>query len=327
MASITDKITDTRNAARPITARVTVARVSAGATLQCNSLTGWPTASKVHFVTYQIDTNNETIAGTQLDCYGIVSGADITSMTVVDGTDGGNSVGDVVEMLPTSAWGQDLADAITAQHSRVGAHTSVTNTGGMTTDTLTVTSGTTLPAGDIANADLATNSVSTVKIQDDAVTAAKLDGIDKSLLTTDSNPYKFSAYISATAAFSNGVWTTVDALTENFDTNNNLVAATGIYTVPISGFYQLNAYSSTTNASGNLLGGGIRILKNGTTAVVGGGIRVDNGWSEDVEEFACSNLVQLTAGDTLVLQGYLQLAGGSVGLADANFSGFLVSRT
>lgn len=122
-ASLNDKITDVRNAARPNTATVTISRGIAGTELNCNALTGWPTDSKVHFVTYQIDTNSNPIVGTQLDCYGIVSGADITSVTVVDGTDGGNSVGDIVEMLPTAAWAQDLADALTEEHDRTGLHT------------------------------------------------------------------------------------------------------------------------------------------------------------------------------------------------------------
>ena len=124
MASLTDKITDVRNGARPVSARVVVARAIAGDTLNCNSLTGWPTASKVHFATYKIDANNNPIEGTQLDCYGIVSGANITNVTVVDGTDGGSSIGDVVEMLPTAAWGQDLADALTKEHDRDGSHNS-----------------------------------------------------------------------------------------------------------------------------------------------------------------------------------------------------------
>lgn len=123
MADTTDKITDVRNGARPISARVTVARAAGGTELSCNALTGWATASKVHFVTYQIDANSNPIAGTQLDCYGIVSGATITNFTVIDGTDGGNSIGDVVEMLPTAAWGQDLADALTTEHDRLGVHT------------------------------------------------------------------------------------------------------------------------------------------------------------------------------------------------------------
>lgn len=165
-ANLTDKITDVRNAARPNSARVNLARSVGGGTLTCDNLVGWPTASKVHFVTYGIDSSSNPVAGTQMDCYGIVSGNTVTSFTVSDVSDLGNSVNDVVEMLPTAAWGQDLADALTHQHSRIGAHVAITNTGGMTntgglaTDTITVSStasfpgGTTLPAGDIGFADL-----------------------------------------------------------------------------------------------------------------------------------------------------------------------------
>lgn len=168
MASLTDKLTDTRNAARPNSARVTSGRSAAGTTLICDNLAGWPTASKVHFVTYTIDSNSNPVAGTQLDCYGLVSGNNIGSFTVVDGNDTGNVIGDVVEMLPTAAWGQDLSDALNQEHNRTGTHKNIT------TDTIVVSSGTTLPAGDIGTADLATDSVSTVKVQADAITDAKL---------------------------------------------------------------------------------------------------------------------------------------------------------
>lgn len=119
-ASPNDLITDVRNAARPNSARVTSGRSAEGTTLACDNLTGWPTASKVHFVTYQIDSNSNPVAGTQLDCEGIVSGNNISSFTVNDGNDTGNAVNDVVEMLPTAAWGQDLADALMASHDRDG---------------------------------------------------------------------------------------------------------------------------------------------------------------------------------------------------------------
>lgn len=140
-ASTADQITDTRNAARPNSARVTSPRSSGGGSLACDSLAGWPTAanSKVHFVTYQITSTNAVVAGTQLDCSGIVTGNTINSMVVIDGNDEGNSVGDVVEMLPTAAWAQDLADALTHQHDRQGNHLAINNTGGLTTDTATVT--------------------------------------------------------------------------------------------------------------------------------------------------------------------------------------------
>lgn len=120
MASLSDKLTDVRNAARPNSARVSSTRSVGASTLACDNLAGWPIASKVHFVTYQIDSNSNPINGTQLDCQGIVSSNTITSFTVIDGSDVGHSVGDVVEMLPTAAWGQDLSDALNASHNRDG---------------------------------------------------------------------------------------------------------------------------------------------------------------------------------------------------------------
>jgi hypothetical protein len=158
MPNITDKITDVRNTTRPVSTTASSTRSSGGDTLACASLTGWPTASKVHFVTYKIDSNSNPIVGTQLDCSGIVSGSSIGSLTVIDGTDNGNSVGDIVEMLPTAAWGQDLADALTEEHDREGKHTDIT------ADTLVVSSGTTLPAGDIGTADLANGAVTSMKL-------------------------------------------------------------------------------------------------------------------------------------------------------------------
>jgi hypothetical protein len=148
-ASVGDRITDTRNAARPNSARVSSGRSAGGATLACDNLVGWPTASKVHFVTYRIDSNSSPVAGTQLDCYGIVSGNNIGSLVVVDGTDAGNSVNDVVEMLPTAAWGQDLSDALMSQHTRTGAHGAITATSIATTGSVAAGSGLTVSAGSV----------------------------------------------------------------------------------------------------------------------------------------------------------------------------------
>ena len=186
-ASLTDKITDVRNGARPNSARVVTSRIINGTNLACNDLSGWPTASKVHFATYQIDTNSNPIQGSQLDCYGIVSGNTLTQIVVVDGVDGGSSVGDVVEMLPTAAWAQDLADALMKDHNRDGSHQS-----------------------NIIGADqLQSNAVTSVKIVDSAVTTAKIN--DSAVTTAKIND---SAITSAKLAPSkttdaNG-WTVYD---------------------------------------------------------------------------------------------------------------------
>jgi hypothetical protein len=175
-ASATDLITDTRNAGRPVSTTVATARASGATTLACTALTYWPTASKVHFVTYQIDSNSNPVSGTQLDCEGIVVGNSVTSLVINDGTDNGNSVGDVVEMLPTANWGQDLADALTSQHGRTGTHgaitaTSITTTGNAAvggtfavtststfTGVATFTAAPVLPVDSVGNADLLTTA-------------------------------------------------------------------------------------------------------------------------------------------------------------------------
>lgn len=192
MASLNDKITDVRNSARPVSTTVSGTRSPGGGTLACASLTGWPTASKVHFVTYQIDSQSNPIAGTQLDCEGIVSGSNITSFTVLDGTDAGNAVGDVVEMLPTASWGQDLSDGLLEEHNRDGTHGSVT-ADSLSTDTITESTpaaGVTIDSLNIKDGKLNTNnSVVTANVTDAAITYAKLlSTIFSGQLTTYTNP-------------------------------------------------------------------------------------------------------------------------------------------
>lgn len=146
-AQMSDKITSVRNATRPVSARVTAPRSGGATNLDCDDLSGWPTDSKVHFVTYQVDANGATVPGTQLDCAGIVSGNSIVTLQVIDGSDIGNEINDVVEMLPTAAWGQDLADALRAEHDPEGKHTNITAntitaTGTITADEFIQTGGT-----------------------------------------------------------------------------------------------------------------------------------------------------------------------------------------
>lgn len=190
-ASLTDKITDVRNGARPNSARVVTSRIIGGTNLACNDLSGWPTASKVHFVTYQIDTNSNPVLGSQLDCYGIVSGNTITQIVVVDGVDGGSSVGDVVEMLPTAAWGQDLADALMRDHNRDGSHQS-NIIGADQLQTNAVTSIKIIDSA-VTTSKINDSAVTTAKINDSAVTSAKLAPSK----TTDANGwtvYNFGSF-------------------------------------------------------------------------------------------------------------------------------------
>lgn len=308
MASLSDKVTDTRNAGRPQSATVTIARNIGATTLSCNALTGWPTASKVHFVTYQVDTNGNPVAGTQLDCYGIVSGTDITQIVVVDGTDGGNALGDTVEMLPTAAWGQDLADALTTSLDRTG----VIKDGA-------VSSATMLASDVVTTSKILDANVTNAKLAG-SITSSKIIGVDKSILTTDSNPYKFSVYRNA-AYNTVATTTTVTPFdSENFDTNNNHDAVTnkGRYTAPISGFYYFNGVIELSASSTRLIG---LFLKNGAE-IRGGTDTAATNWRAE-----CSWFTQLTAGDYIEFAYYADAVRAITTGQHTQFSGFLVSRT
>lgn len=135
-AGSTNKFTDTFNSANPNVAKVTSGRTSGATTLACDNLAGWPTVSKVHFSTYQIDTNNDIVAGTQIDWEGVVSGNNVGSLVRKAGaSDAGNEIGDIVEMNPTGSWGHDLYTGLTAEHNQDGTHAAVTATS-VSTDTI-----------------------------------------------------------------------------------------------------------------------------------------------------------------------------------------------
>lgn len=119
--AITDLLTQATTNSRPSPTQVTTARVGGGTTLACNALTGWPTATAVHFVTYKIDTSGNKIAGSQIDMKGVVSGTNITNIVVKAGTDGGNAIGDIVEASPTAAWANDVVAWGTAHANQDGS--------------------------------------------------------------------------------------------------------------------------------------------------------------------------------------------------------------
>lgn len=152
-ASTNDKFTYATNGTRPVPTTLTATRSVAATSISCGALTGWPTATKVHFVIYTVDTAGNKVANSQLDCTGIVSGSSITNIVYKAGTDNGNSIGAVVEAAPTAAWANDLIDGELAHADQDG----------------------TLKAGAVdAAAVLADGVVTTAKILDANVTNAKL---------------------------------------------------------------------------------------------------------------------------------------------------------
>lgn len=174
--------------------------------------------------------------------------------------------------------------------------------------------------GNIDNSNIAAAAaIAGTKLADASVTSAKIVGIDKSILTTDSNPYKFSVYRNA-AQNSASSHTKISFDTEVYDTNNNF--ATGTYTCPVAGFYWFCAQAGNTSATATPMQ--TSIYKNGSVAFRGMVASPDTA----ANLFSVSCVVQCAANDTI--EAYFIGGAGSamyVGAENCYFQGYLISRT
>lgn len=123
-ASINDKFTEATNGSRPVPTTLTALLPSGASpgTATCGALTGWPTATAVHFIIYTVDVNGNKVSGSQTDWKGIVSGSTITGLVLKAGTNNGYSIGAVVEAAPTAAWADDLTEGLAVEHNQDGTH-------------------------------------------------------------------------------------------------------------------------------------------------------------------------------------------------------------
>lgn len=277
MAAITDKITSARDTTNPITTTVASARSISGTSLSCVALDGWPTNTAVHFITYKKTTAGLIDKTTQCDWKGIVSGTTIGTLTLKNGTDAGNDVGDFVQMAPTAAWEQDLADGITTSLNQDG----------------------TLKNASVATTTIADSAVTTTKVADGAVTAAKVaTGIQ--LPDKMYYPYKFSAYLT-TGSFT-GQSSAVKFDSTVFNTGSVYSASTGLFTAPVAGFYWFaaNLTYNTTSTSANAVSASL--YKNGSEILQGQKWIDVYGGSYSQSAFV-SGFLQLAANDTIAVNG------------------------
>lgn len=155
-----------------------------------------------------------------------------------------------------------------------------------------------------------------------AITSAKISGIDKSLTTTDSNPYKFRAYHNTTQNSGSGAFAKASFNTENYDTNSNFASST--YTAPVAGFYMFGARVHTISNPTRLL---ISIYKNGSEAARGTDIADDDAQASG-SGVSATSMLQISASDTVEAYTFgntaLTLSGNS---ELAYFWGVLLSRT
>lgn len=175
-----------------------------------------------------------------------------------------------------------------------------------------------LPASDL------NDIVENIEALQDGSSAAVTTNISKNLLTTDSNPYKFSVYRNAGANTGSGAFAIIAFDTELFDTNNNFNTGTGIYTTPVNGFYHFD-FACLAAMSGATQSVVTAIFVNGNIKAVG-----SRSLSPSASSLGSSGskLIQLTAGDTVEVRVFGSVAGAiAVTEYDTYFTGYLISKT
>jgi hypothetical protein len=172
-------------------------------------------------------------------------------------------------------------------------------------------------------------NIDTNNIADSAITTAKVAaGLNASKL---SNPYKFSVFQNALISLPADIWTKAQLNTELFDTNNNFDNTTTYrYTVPVTGFYQINAQVGVTQAgasSGVYMQGAI--YKNGV-AISLSSVQMASGNANSILRASMNRLLQLSAGDYLEMYakcGESRQLDGDAAATVTYMTGFLVSTT
>ena len=272
--------------------------------------------------TFTDPITSETITviseATAVDFVGHVDGANLEIDTIAPGyTDAGSAIGDIVIIRPTTQWSDNVADVLDAEHEDNGTHAKEVITS-RTEDTSPVT-------GDFVLTYDA-SAAALKKVQLGNVTPYKAD---KSVLTVDSNPYKFSVYKSAaqTGIVDNTI-TKVTFDTELFDTNGNFASST--YTAPVTGYYHIDAYISLLSPNNSAFQAIVLLYKNGASFQQTNLYPTAGGTSIYLDG-NISRLVPLTAGDTLDIYVQMDVATGTVtvaaGATHSTFNGYLVSRT
>lgn len=150
----------------------------------------------------------------------------------------------------------------------------------------------------ITQAKLASNSVTTDKIADANVTMPKI-----------LNPYKARAYLGADqTGLTQNVYAKVSLGEESYDTNNNF-ASYG-YTVPVTGYYQVNGKVRVRATTlGNLTGWGVAIY---VGSVIEESRVYDNNFSADYADATISDVIYLTAGDVVYMYAIGVASAGTV---------------
>lgn len=112
-AQISDLFNEPTTTTRPDAAALTAQKLIGAASITVDTTAGWPTATAVHFVIYQVTAAGVRVEGTQTEWKGIVTSATaLGTLTLQAGTDQVYPIGSKVICTPTAAWGDDLVEGL-----------------------------------------------------------------------------------------------------------------------------------------------------------------------------------------------------------------------
>jgi hypothetical protein len=239
-------------------------------------VTGMTNYSNGDYVVFTVDAPTASLKQVFT---GQVEGANVVNCVWTYGTNQAHATGAPVIDYVSATTIDMISQGIQEQHNLDGTHEGVTNTGGMTTDTLTisgVTTGTglinangglTVPSGEVAN-----------------------------ILAALHLPVNFHVYRNA--AYTTGYgFTAIPYDTAVYDNGSNVSLSTGLFTAPYPGYYrfstQLEYYA---NMDG--IGFGVGFIKNGSASLYGG-IGVGSYNNPSNNGFALSAKLLLAVGDTV----------------------------
>lgn len=244
-------------------------------------------------------TNQQVFTGT-VD----VSGSQITGVVWTRGTNVPHTAGVTIVDYTTGTGFNMVTSGILKQHTQTGAHRNITNTGGMsntgglTTDTLHVTSTTVL---------------------DGAITG---DGYS---METMHNPSKFSVWRSASYTVGTPTYPLIFD-TKLWDTGNEYSTSTGLFTANQDGFYRFSARGAIGAGAYHGSGVGISLTVNGASYKEGDSfIMTYDNWETGVR---VEGSIQLSAGDIVGVSFYGSgLPGQTTSEVYTWFDGEMISPT
>lgn len=130
-AAITDTFDYASNGTAPVPTTLASQKAVAAPSLSLNAATGWPTSTAIHFKLYILTAAGAVQAGSETIWKGTLSGTTVSNLTLKSGTDQiYPATTTVAEMMPTSAWADDLMNGILQDHAQLGYHKSLTDANG-----------------------------------------------------------------------------------------------------------------------------------------------------------------------------------------------------